>query len=254
MKKHLLLAILFILPFSTVLLADNEFMAEITDYQGTAYFRNFEKPENPWELLTVGVGLHKGMEIYTDEHSFVELVLANLFIRINPGTHFVLKSLAKQGRTVRLECQLISGEIWSKAVKSINNLLHYEVVTPTAIAGVEGTNFSVDCSSEATEVLVAEGLVLLKVRNVSGGKLALEANEKARVSTEGILRLELREHDEENIGRMNRWGRDKEKVFEEKAKANKTGQANPVKKYGLGQGEPGTQGGSGGQSGKGGAK
>lgn len=254
MKKNLLLAMLFILLFSTALFADNEFMAEITDYQGTAYFRDLEKPDSPWAPLTVDIVLHEGMEICTDEDSFVELVLANLCVRINPGTHLVLKSLAKQGRTVRLECQLISGGIWSKAVKTINNLLHYEVVTPTAVAGVEGTNFSVDSSAEATEVLVAEGLVLLKAREVSGQELTLKANEKARVSREGIVRLELRERDEENIGKMNRWGWDKERVFEGKTEVSKAGQANPVKKHGPGQGGSGTQGGSGGQGGKGGAK
>ncbi|HQD54708.1 MAG TPA: FecR family protein [Peptococcaceae bacterium] len=254
MKKYLLFAMLFMLLFSTALFADNEFMAEITDCQGTAYFRNLAKPDSPWELLTVDTVLHEEMEIYTDKDSFVELVLGNLFVRINPGTRLVLKNLAKQGGTVRLECQLISGGIWSKVIKTINNLLHYEVVTPTAVAGVEGTNFSVDASTEATEVLVAEGLVLLKTREVSGQELRLKANEKARVSREGIVRLELQERDEEKIGQMNRWGRDKERIFEEKTETNKAGQADPVKKHTPGKGGSGPQGGSGGKAGKGGAK
>lgn len=254
MKKNLLLAVLFILPFSTGLFADDVSTVEIIDCQGTAYFRDLEKQESPWELLTVGAGLHEGMEIRTDEHSFAELVLANLFIRINPGTHLILKSLEKQGRTFRLECQLISGGIWSKAVQTINNLLHYEVVTPTAVAGVEGTNFSVDCSPETTEVLVAEGLVLVQIRDFSGRELILEANEKAMVSSAGIFRLELQEQDDENVAKMNRWGRDKERVFQQKADANKAGQAKTDKKHGPEQGGPGAQGGTGGQGGKGGAK
>lgn len=254
MKKYLLFAMLFMLLFSTALFADNEFMAEITDCQGTAYFRNLAKPDSPWELLTVDTVLHEEMEIYTDKDSFVELVLGNLFVRINPGTRLVLKNLAKQGGTVRLECQLISGGIWSKVIKTINNLLHYEVVTPTAVAGVEGTNFSVDASTEATEVLVAEGLVLVQIRDFSGRELILEANEKAMVSSAGIFRLELQEQDDENVAKMNRWGRDKERVFQQKADANKAGQAKTDKKHGPEQGGPGAQGGTGGQGGKGGAK
>lgn len=244
MKKRLLLVILLLLLLSTSLFADSELVVEIVDCQGTSYIRNGN--DDPWKPLAIGDRLREGTEIYTDEDSCAELRVNSLSVRISPGTEFVLQSLAKQGETLWLECLLISGEIWSKVVKTMDNLLHYKVTTPTVVAGVEGTNFSIRCTPKVTEVLVAEGQVLLKTKSASGGQLVLAEYEKARITVEGIFGVELQDSDDAEIDEMNQWGHAKEKDFEKRAKLGKS--------HGLETEEKGRQGGMERQGGKGGAK
>lgn len=252
MKKRLLLVVLLLLLLSTSLFADSELIAEIVDCQGTAYIRNGN--DDPWKPLAIGDRLREGTEIYTDEDSCAELRVDTLSVRINPGTQFILQSLVKQGETLWLECQLISGAIWSKVVKIMDNLLHYKVITPTVVAGVEGTNFSIRCSPQVTEVLVAEGGVLLKTRDASDRQLILAEYEKARITIEGIFRVELQDSDDAEIDEMNQWGHTKEKNFEKSAKAGQLDQVKLGKSYGLEPEEKGRQGGMERQGGKGGAK
>ena len=213
MKKTIFVVVLVILGLTARLSADTEFLAEVIDCRGHAFFRDAGSPQDPWQALVAGNQLEEGAEILTKENTFVTLAIHNLFVRINPSTHFVLTSGAKRGDTLQVEGELISGEIWSKAVDVIDNLLRYEVITPTAVAGVEGTNFSVAYVPEFTEILVAEGLVAVRTRESSVPQLMLKANEGAQITAGGIFCLELADENKEHIAEMNQWGRTIEKEF-----------------------------------------
>lgn len=251
MGRKLSLALLVIvLVSSPIMLSIDDIEAIVIRCEGVVHYRR--DVQSPWEVLAVGDQLRIGMEIRTTEYSSAELVVENIFIQMNPGTYLIIKNIARQEKILRFELEQASGGIWSKVLKTLNNLVCFEVVTPTAVAGVEGTVFRITYGAENTEILVAEGLV--KVRDLNDRETTLKANEKAKISREGILRLKINTQDRKDLESMNRWGREKENKFGQ-SENSQTGQVKTSKKSGKGSGS-GSGGGSnsGNGSGKGGPK
>lgn len=221
MKKAIFVLVLLIFGLTASSLADLEFIAEITDCEGIARFRATGSPQEPMQPVVVGTRLQEGDEIFTGENAFVTLAIHNVVIRINPSTHFIIKDVTKSGNTLELRGELLLGEIWSKTMDAIDNLLHYEVITPTAVAGVEGTNFSVTYVGEITEVLVAEGFVAVRTRD-GDPQLVLKSGEGAKITAKEILSFELADENEEQTARMKQWGYEREKDFGEKTQAGQS--------------------------------
>ena len=210
MSRRHRLTILFVfilLAFSTGLFSALEVEVEVISCNGEVSYRLAE--QSAWESLKVGDRLRIGTEIRTEESCGAELNLGNVFVKLDPGTHLVIKKLERSENMLRIELNLASGAIWSKVAKILGNLVFYEVITPTAVAGVEGTLFGTSYRSEYTEILVAEGLV--KVRDNFGREILMSAKEKAKVTVEGIFRLRFGEEDQETVEQMRRWGLGKEK-------------------------------------------
>jgi len=207
-KKHrlLVLFIAILLIFSASLFSALENEVAVISLIGKVCYRL--NGQSAWEVLRAGDRLRVGTEIRTEENSGTELNLENVFIRLDPGTHLVIKKLERSENMLRIELTLVSGSIWSRIVKVLDNLVFYEVTTPTAVAGVEGTLFDISYQPESTEVLVAEGLV--KVKDNFGRELLIGAEEKVKVTAEGIFRLRFGEEDQEVIEQMRGWGSGKE--------------------------------------------
>lgn len=241
-KKYrlLILPVLILLIFSASLFSALENEVEVISLSGKVYYRS--NVQSAWEVLKAGDRLRVGTEIRTEEHSGTELNLENVFVRLDPGTHLVIKKLERSENTLRIELTLVSGTIWSKVVKVLGNLVFYEVTTPTAVAGVEGTLFDISYQLENTEILVAEGLV--KVKDNFGRELLVGAMEKVKVTAEGIFRLRFGEEDQEVIEQMRRWGFDKESTQNHAPEEGTAGNGNEAKsEKGLQKREPGGEGG-----------
>mgnify|MGYP000864365471 FL=1 len=238
------LLFLLLLLLGSGLFAQQQLTVEVIHCQGPLFFRGPEKPPDAWEVLTVGTCLGVGTTIRVGDTSSAELILADFCLHLNPETQLILKNLAVEGETLRVELHLLSGGIWSKIMKTLHNLLHYEVVTPTAVAGVEGTIFSVDYLGEATEILVAEGTVA--VRDRIGRKVTLLAKEKVKVTSSGIFHPALNAEDKERIERMKQWGQAQDDILH-KSDVSKTGQQ-------ITAPQKGSNGAGKGASGKGGPK
>lgn len=217
MKNYFFLVTLFLLVCTSSLLADIKPLAEVIAYQGTAYYKDSQELNASWKKISTGMFLAEGMEIYTEKNSSLELDIENIYIKIGPASHFLLKNMTQQARLLKVQGELFSGEIWSKAVRIFGNLFHYEVITPSAVAGVQGTNFLVSHINGKTEILVAEGSVLVSSRDLYGREIVLGAAEKVLVSAkEEITPVLLGNIDKEVINEMNRWGQDKERNTERK--------------------------------------
>ena len=253
MRIYLFVFLVFILIFSGDLHADTAPLAEVTACQGNAYYKDGQGIGEGWQAITVGMFFPEGTEIYTEENSSLELVIDSIYVKMSPGTHFTLKDMKRQGAMLKMRGELLGGQIWSKAVRVIGNLLQYEVITPTAVAGVQGTNFRVTYLHNLTEVLVAEGSVCLAPRGFARQGAILGANEKAMVTEKNlVLPLDIQNTDKEVIGEMNRWGQDKEedaKKKDQQRQKDRNGREEedqPIK-----EGKGGQQDGSGRQKGKG---
>lgn len=103
--------------------------------------------------------------------------------RIRVGEHSKLKVLKCQvntatGNTVSL-FQLDVGRVWIRVLRKLSPRSKFEVVTPTATAGVRGTVFSVSVDSLGrTEVQVLEGRVRVRAGQ---REVVVEGNKAARV-------------------------------------------------------------------------
>lgn len=104
--------------------------------------------------------------IRTNERGLVDLrYLDGTRMRIGPNSHVtVLKSqynLATKADTQLYKLDL--GRIWIRILKVLSQKSKFEVITPTATAGVRGTIFSVEVTPEGkTIVSVQEGKVALR--------------------------------------------------------------------------------------------
>lgn len=95
--------------------------------------------------------------------------------------------ISKQGST-KIQMEVYKGSLASSTEK-LSKKDYIEVVTPTAIAGVRGTEFLVDVEKESTEVLVNDGLV--SVSDIEKEKEVMVEPGKKVVATTTGLQLEI---------------------------------------------------------------
>jgi len=95
--------------------------------------------------------------------SRAELILDNQTVmRLSENTLLTIQKLeeepAPQKETVKMELSL--GRLWTRAAKLFNPASRYDVKTPTAIAGVQGTIYQVSVADDqSTNIQVYEGAV-----------------------------------------------------------------------------------------------
>ncbi len=104
-------------------------------------------------------------------------------IRMEPDTELtVAKCQVARGAeysTFRLDL----GKVWIRILRVLSQQDKFEIVTPTATAGVRGTTFSVEVTTDGTtEVQVYEGQVAIEAEQ---GDLAIAAHETAQLATAG---------------------------------------------------------------------
>ncbi len=95
--------------------------------------------------------------------SRAELILDNQTVmRLSPNTHLTIEKLEEDPRAQKEETQvgLRLGTLWTKVAKLFSRSSRYDVSTPTAIAGVQGTTFQIALTSDqTTQVQVFQGVV-----------------------------------------------------------------------------------------------
>ncbi len=136
------------------------FQATVVDAFGTAQKQSGD-PKAPWQNVSVGELLPPQTMVKTGENSAVLITMPGAHVmRIGSQTTIQLREL---GRNKSFSFEVLSGKIWS-AVRAVNKPTKYEVETPSAVAGVEGTLFAVihDQASAETVVSTHQGTVNLQ--------------------------------------------------------------------------------------------
>ena len=104
-------------------------------------------------------------------------------ITIEPETELTVEKCQVAKGAELSTFRLDVGKIWIRILKVLSQQEKFEIVTPTATAGVRGTIFSVEVTTDgATEVQVYEGQVTIEDEQ---GALAIAARETARLATAG---------------------------------------------------------------------
>ncbi len=134
--------------------------ARVTDAFGTAQ----KQPGSAgaiWQNISVGDLLPAMTTVRTGDNSAVLLLLrGGHVLRVGSNTTVQLREV---GRGKSFSYSVLSGRIWS-VVRAVNKPAKYEVDTPSAVAGVEGTLFSVFYEQDSAHTLVStnQGTVNLR--------------------------------------------------------------------------------------------
>jgi phage tail protein X len=119
--------------------------------------------EVQWSPVHPNMILSQNDQIRVLSQSRAELILDNQSVlRLSENTLLTLQKMeeerAAQKETARMEISL--GRLWVRVTKLFNPASRYEVKTPTAIAGVQGTTYQVRViDGKETNIQVFEGAV-----------------------------------------------------------------------------------------------
>jgi hypothetical protein len=155
--------------------------AKVTDAFGSAQ----KQPDNAnaaWQEISVGDLLLPQTSVKTGDNSAVLLLLpGGHLLRVGSNTTVQLREL---GQNKSFSFSVLSGRVWS-VVRAANKPTKYEVETPSAVAGVEGTLFSVfyEQDIEQTAVSTSQGTVNLRqgkqeVKVTEGTTAEIQRNQK----------------------------------------------------------------------------
>lgn len=108
------------------------------------------------EKLAMGSAVYEGDVLETRRRTRLELRLADRSVlRLGPVSRTVLES-AVFGRTPEereVSAKLAVGKIWANVAKAVGGEARFEVRTEHAVAGVRGTTFRVDASTDRSVVV-----------------------------------------------------------------------------------------------------
>ncbi len=162
MRINSTVAILFVLSFWVA--GENvqaqRILPKVTDAFGTVQKQTGDA-KAPWQNVSVGDILPAQTSVKTGKNSATLIALqGGHVLRVGSETTVQLREV---GRERSFSFEVLSGKIWS-LVRSANKPAKFEVETPSAVAGVEGTLFAVihDQANEETVVSTHQGTVNLK--------------------------------------------------------------------------------------------
>jgi hypothetical protein len=112
-------------------------------------------------------------------------------LRLTPNSQLTIKKVSYNSlkKADSSQFKLTSGKVYVRIVKPLARDSHFEVETPTAVAAVRGTIFSVEVKDGKTEVAVYKGTV--KVSSHNGKQRQeeiIEPGEVVQSSAPGILK------------------------------------------------------------------
>lgn len=161
MKQCFYILILFVITFQCKPKTNKEESISTVVFfrtQGVITFTNAEGKTFAPKLLDL---LHDGDHIKTAAKSQAEFLLATGgIIRLLEGSELILDTkLLSEQNVVKSTLRLSVGRVFVKQPKPLKKGETIQVVTPTQIAGVRGTEFLTEVTSNSSQVLVSEGTV-----------------------------------------------------------------------------------------------
>jgi len=149
-RRTVLLALIMCLSVAVPALAQDVLTGEVIDLYDEAFILDVETGE--WLALEVGNTVGQGDRIRTGAEGTITLLLEGDMIRLGPATEVVLSDLTVTSETsddgtlrksTTKIITLILGKVYAR-VKDLRGDSLFEVRTEISIAGVRGTEFSVE--------------------------------------------------------------------------------------------------------------
>jgi hypothetical protein len=174
--KNIAYLLLIFLFLPTVCMAYEQ--VEILAVEGVAQYRLGDL----WQELASGAKIPQGAQIRTFDDSMVLVAIPGGHqVLLGSNVDLVLSNIASGD--VKLYLSL--GKVWSRVRKKLEGLLKFEIETPSAVAGVRGTQFSVEVLATGyTHVSVWEGRVWVGDRHQE-----LELYERQTASADSLKGL-----------------------------------------------------------------
>ncbi|NIM05498.1 MAG: hypothetical protein GTO55_05100 [Armatimonadetes bacterium] len=190
----LILVLLFVMTQGLVV---SQCLVRVVDLVGTVEVQ--PKGEASWIPLTLGKLVKAGDIVRTGPDSEVNLAwVGGTHVRLDPNTEFklIMARTNNKDRRTASEVSVSLGKIWVKLRKSLKESSKFEVKTPTIVAAVRGTIFSVEVAPDGTTTVETfEGEVGVKQGrqgSIVGRKVVAvyspneESGEATRMSEEQI--------------------------------------------------------------------
>lgn len=201
--KHLLKA-LFIALALAISPAMAQKVGQVQSVKGTA---RIQVPEGSMKVASPGTAVNEGSTILTSSGAVLILRLNNgSTLTVNPGSRLkVVSSQVKSGQGSSYGFNLNAGTISAKVAKLSAKNEQFQVYTPTTVAGVRGTDFSVSTAKDGSSIVtVDEGKV-----NVGNGDSDTDVD--AGEGASAVL-------GDENLGKDKASDKDREKFLEDRQK------------------------------------
>ncbi len=149
-------------------------------------------PEDAWVPLCKDAVLQQGDEISCDPEGAATLQFAdNSTVTVKNTTQLKIASFFTEGGVVKTEILLKMGEIAAKVHKSEATKSDFRIKSPTSVAAVRGTEFSVfyDPGSKATVTSVKEGTVEVDPEKDGLATASLTAGQEVEVTDKAASKV-----------------------------------------------------------------
>lgn len=154
--------------------------------------------------LSVGDIISQNMVVITkDDKSMCDIYISDSVIRITGNSKLKFDSLSESAISQKVNLYLENGSVLSKVVRKLKKDDVFEIRTPTAVAAVRGTQFSVTQSGDNANIACSEGKV--SVTDPSGEKeVVIGENEEADVEESGdIVKKQISEDNKKILETIN---------------------------------------------------
>ncbi len=154
----------------------------------------------------VGDKITEGMVVKTGAKAIVDIYFEGSVIRIMEKSSVIMKELAKNitEKKESTEIYVEDGKVFSKVTRKLVDGEKFRVNTPTAVAGVRGTEFLVSESEGKSNIACIEGKVAVKeTASDDSSFVEVEAGKEANVEKGKPVSVnELKQQNLENIRKM----------------------------------------------------
>lgn len=146
--------------------------------------------EEKWEKAEVDMPVYPGDRVKTEAKSEAELILDDgSMLRIEEKTLIeIVDSRIEEGRGEEGKKSFLINLGIGKVLNNFKKLIHKEsrctIATTTAVAGIRGTEFSVECTEDKTEVAVYEGEVEVAGKSEGVEKEAVKVSQDQQTTVE----------------------------------------------------------------------
>ena len=139
------------------------------------------KKDNKEYPVKVGDLILTGMTIETGDRSLIEIRIGDDTIRLFENTVLFIDKLDTNvaANIEQAEFNLIKGEVFSRIMRQMKSGDVYQVRTPTTVAAVRGTEFTVSATDERSKVSCVQGKVYVVNLIDDSSLVEISANEEA---------------------------------------------------------------------------
>lgn len=183
-RFKMLIALGLILIGSISIHADSQTLAIATFVKGKVYYRR----KNKTKRVKLHNIFHMKDVIYTSKRSLVSIQIGpNSIVQLAQKSKIILGNILEAKTKRDISLKLGRGQVYVKVARKLRNGSSFKVATPTAIAGVRGTQFMVSENKNAKKKKDIPSGVYVKEGNVAVNSLQTANDEQVNVGAKEQL-------------------------------------------------------------------